>query len=118
MVATTTETTKVADFSQPVEANFIVALKAKNGQFCLYVEAFTRHNGKDYLKHTSKIEEAKRFSRFTAEDVVERVKEYRCTGRVEKVSGDNAQREPIDTGVESITNINTFFGKKRAVSVR
>jgi hypothetical protein len=102
---------KAADFSQPVEANFIVALKAKNGKFCLYVEAFTRHNGKDYLKHTTKIEEAKRFARFTAEDVVERVKEYRCTGRVEKISGDNTRHEPVDPALESIGNINKFFAK-------
>jgi hypothetical protein len=110
MVVTTEK--KAADFSQPVEANFIVALKAKNGKFCLYVEAFTRHNGKDYLKHTTKIEEAKRFSRFTAEDVVERVKEYRCTGRVEKVSSDNARHEPVDASLESIGNIKSFFGAK------
>ena len=81
------------DFSQPVEANFIVALKAKNGQFGLFVEAFERRNGKDYLRHTIDIVKAKRFSRFTAEDVVKKVEEYRCTGRVEKVSPDNQSRE-------------------------
>jgi hypothetical protein len=112
MVATTEK--RAADFSQPIEANFIVALKAKNGEFCLYVEAFTRHNGKDYLKHTTKIEEAKRFSRLTAEDVVERVKEYRCTGRVEKVSVDNSLREPVDPAIESISNIHSFFGARTA----
>ena len=82
-----------ADFSQPVEANFIVALKAKNGQFGLFVEAFERRNGKDYLRHTIDIVKAKLFSRFIAEDVVKKVEEYRCTGRVEKVSPDN-QRDP------------------------
>lgn len=113
MVAT--KETKVPDFSQPVEANFIVALKAKNGEFCLYVEAFTRHNGKDYLKHTTKIEEAKRFSRFTAEDVVKRVEDYRCTGRVEKVSSDNSLREAVDLkGIESVKNIHSFFGARTA----
>jgi hypothetical protein len=84
------------DFSQPVEANFIVSLKARSGQYTLFVEAFVRKNGKDYLKHTTRIEEAKRFSRFVAEDVVNKVAEYRCTGRVEKVSSDNKQREIVE----------------------
>lgn len=106
---------KEADFTQPIEANFIVALKAKNGEFCLYVKAFTRLNGKERLKHTTKISEAKRFSRFTAEDVVERVQEYRCTGRVEKVAADNSQHEPVDAaGIESLKNISGFFGARMA----
>ena len=104
----------VADFTRPIEADFIVALKAKNGEFCLYVEAFTRSGGRDYLKHTTKIDEARRFSRFMAEDVVERVKEYRCTGRVERVSADNSVREPVAVVManESAKNIERFF--KRA----
>jgi len=84
------------DFSQPVEANFIVTLRSRGGSFNLFVEAFVRKNGKDYLKHTTRIEEAKRFSRFVAEDVVKKVAEYRCTGRVEKVSSDNMQRTIVE----------------------
>jgi hypothetical protein len=91
----TTRSTPEADFTSPIEADFIVTLMAKNGQFCLFVEAFVKRNGKHYLKHTSRIEEAKRFSRFIAEDVVESVKEYRCTGRVERVSADNQIREVV-----------------------
>jgi hypothetical protein len=112
MVAITEK--READFSQPIEANFIVALRARNGEFCLYVEAFSRHGGKDYLKHTTKIEEAKRFSRFTAEDVVERVKEYRCTGRVEKVALDNSTHDPVDPLKTLESNITKFFGKRAA----
>jgi hypothetical protein len=83
------------DFSQPVEADFIVALKAKSGGFDLFVEAFARKNGKEYLRHTSDIREARRFARFTAEDVVEQVKEYRCLGRVERVSPETGEREVV-----------------------
>lgn len=102
------------DFSQPVESDFIVALRAKNGEFCLYVEAFTRHNGKDYLKHTSKIEEAKRFSRFVAEDVLEQVREYRVTGRVERIAPDNSTHEPVEDEINSsVTNIKSFFGERK-----
>jgi hypothetical protein len=90
-----TATQSEKDFSQPVEADFIVSLKAKSGGYDLFVEAFTRKNGKSYLRHTSVIADAKRFSRFTAEDVVEQVKEYRCVGQVERVSPDGKNREVI-----------------------
>ena len=104
---------ETADFTRPIEADFVVALKAKNGEFCLYVEAFTRTNGRDYLKHTTKIEEARRFSRFTAEDVVAKVREYRCTGRVERVSPDNKEREVIDVVLsDSSSNIQKFFARR------
>jgi hypothetical protein len=84
------------DFSQPIGANFVVALKTRDGEFARYVMAFGRSNGKEYMHHTDNLTEAKRFSRFTAEDVVEKVKEYRCTGRVEKVAADNSTHEPVD----------------------
>jgi hypothetical protein len=83
------------DFSQPLEANFVVALKAKNGEFCLFVESFFRRKGKDYMQHTSDIARAKRFAKLTAEDVVERLMEFRCTGRVERVSPDNSRHVPV-----------------------
>jgi hypothetical protein len=80
------------DFRGKIGADFIVSLKARNQEFCLFVESFFTKNGKSYLKHTTDISLAKRFSRITAEEVVEQVKEYRCTGRVERVSADNKQR--------------------------
>ena len=77
-----------------VQPNFIVTLKAKNGEFVLFVEAFERRNGKDYLRHGIDIVKARRYSRFAAEDVVQQVEEYRCTGRIEKLLPGN-QREPL-----------------------
>ena len=87
--------TKTPDFSRPIEADFIVALKTKNGAYDLFVEAFTRKNGKAYLKHTKKVWEAKRFSKLVAQDVAQQVEEYRCTGRVERVSPNGETHEPI-----------------------
>lgn len=84
------------DFSQPVEADFIVSLKAKSGSYDLFVEAFVRKNGKSYLRHTSDIRAAKRFSKFTAFDVSEQVKEYRLSGQVERVSADNTKRVIVE----------------------
>lgn len=84
------------DFTQPVEADFIVSLRARSGGFDLFVEAFTKKNGKSYLRHTSDIRDAKRFSKFTAQEVAEQVAEYRCTGRVERVSGDNKTRTVVE----------------------
>jgi hypothetical protein len=83
------------DFTQPIGADFIVALKARNQEFCLFVESFFTKNGKSYLKHTTDISLAKRLSRIGAEEVVEQVKEYRCTGRVERVSPDNKHRTVV-----------------------
>lgn len=88
----TMEREREADFRLPIGMDFIVALRAKNGEFCLFVEAFFRKNGKNYLRHTTEISEAKRFARITAEEVVERVRDFRCTGRVERVSYDNKER--------------------------
>src|ERR1017187_6372132 len=87
------------DFSRPIEADFVVSLKTKNGGFDLFVEAFTRKNGKAYLRHTADIREAARFSRFKAEDVAVQVEEYRCTGRVERVSPDGAMRTVVTMGL-------------------
>lgn len=83
------------DFSQPVEADFIVSLKAKSGGYDLFIEAFTRKNGKSYLRYTSDIRDAKRFSKFVAADVVQQVKDYRCVGQVERVSADGTIREVV-----------------------
>lgn len=87
-----TMTRRERDFSQPVCADFVVSLKARSGDYCLFVASFFKKNGKSYLKHTTDITEAKRFSRTMAEEVVDQVKEYRCTGRVERVSYDNQTR--------------------------
>jgi hypothetical protein len=87
---------KERDFSQPIEADFIVALKARNGEFCLFVESFIRRNGKSYLKHTTDIAQAKRMAKLTAMSVCDEVKDYRCTGRVERVTSDNKHRAPIE----------------------
>jgi hypothetical protein len=84
------------NFSQPVGADFIVSLRARNGEFCLFVQAFFKKNGKEYLRHTTNLFEAKRYSRIMAEEACERVKEYRCTGRVERVSHDNKRRTVVD----------------------
>lgn len=84
------------DFSQPVEADFVVSLKAKSGGYDLFVEAFVRKNGKSYLRHTADIRAAKRFSKFTAFDVAKQVEEYRLSGQVERVSADNTQREVVE----------------------
>jgi hypothetical protein len=85
-------------FAQPLGLNFIVALKARNGEFCLFFKAFTRKNGKSYMEHTTDISEAHRMSRLIAEDVAEEVKEYRCFGRVERVSADNSRHTPVQGG--------------------
>jgi hypothetical protein len=83
------------NFNAPIEADFIVSLKAKNGDYALFVEAFARRNGKAYLRHTADVREAARFSRFRADDVAGQVEEYRCTGRVERVSRDGLEREVV-----------------------
>ena len=92
---TTTSNITTPDFSRPIEADFVVALKTKNGGYDLFVEAFTRKKGKAYLKHTSEIREALRFSKLAAQDVVKQVEEYRCTGRAERVLPDGKTHEPI-----------------------
>ena len=92
---TMSEMVRERDFSQPVGADFVVSLKARNGEFCLFVQSFFKRNGKSYLKHTTDISEAKRFSRIIAEEVCEEVREYRCTGRVERVSYDNNKRTVV-----------------------
>jgi hypothetical protein len=87
---------RAPDFSQPLEADFVVTIKAKNGAFCLYVEAFIKRNGRSYLKHTPNITEGKRFAKLTAMDVCKEVGEYRCTGRVERVSADGKFSFPLE----------------------
>jgi hypothetical protein len=82
-------------FSIPIEADFIVAVKARSGEFCLFVESFFRRNGKHYLRHTADITHAKRFAKITAQEVCAEVREYRCTGRVERVSHDSQTRTVI-----------------------
>ena len=68
---------------KPQRGDFVVSLKSRNGEFCLFVVSFIKANGKSYLKHTTDVSEAQRFSRAAAEEAVQRVKEHRCTGRVE-----------------------------------
>jgi hypothetical protein len=67
----------------PTSGECIVALKDTKGKFSLYVEAFTLGDKGPVLKHTTRKDEAARYPRFEAEDIVETVKEFRCTGRVE-----------------------------------
>ena len=87
--------TPTPDFSQPVQADFVVALKAKNGGYDLFVEVLTTKNGKGYLRHTSSIQEARRFTQPIAENIALKVQDYRCTGRVELVSPDNQTRTVV-----------------------
>lgn len=71
---------------RPEKVNeFLVALKAKNGIFCIYVESFFDRDGKHYLKHTSNRDDAAHFSLERAEAVIEELKDYRVTGQVEWV---------------------------------
>jgi hypothetical protein len=62
---------------------FVVALRAKNQEYCLYVQRFYRQDGREVLRHTSNLAEAKRYTREQAEQVVEQVATFRCKGRVE-----------------------------------
>jgi hypothetical protein len=79
-----TMTPKTSRVGTSERGDYVVALKTRNGGYCLFVVSCEKRQGKPYLKHTSDISEAKRYSQAEAESVVEQVKEHRCTGRVER----------------------------------
>jgi len=78
--------------------SYVVALRAKNGEYSLYVEAFADRivdegdglKEKSYLKHTTRLDEAKRYSLRDAEDVLRKIEEFRCKGRVEPLWTDGS----------------------------
>ena len=89
-------TRKESDFTQPVEADFIVALKSRAGTYSIFVEGFLRKNGKSYMRHTVNLQGAKRFSKFAAFDALKGLDEYRVAGRVERVAPDGETREVVE----------------------
>jgi len=66
------------------EDSFLVAMKDKSGEFCLFVEAFSeQEDGKKYLKHTTRRDHAKPYSFTAALDAVELLREYKITAKAE-----------------------------------
>ena len=59
---------------------FIITMRAKNGQFSLFVEAFI-HDSTDWLKHTTIRAEAMIFTFTAALDVVEKLSEYQVVAK-------------------------------------
>jgi hypothetical protein len=84
---------KERGFSQPPQPDFIVTIQAKNGDFRFFFESFFKRDGKKYLRRTRDITQAKHLAKLTAEDVVKQLKQYRCTGRMERLNHRAENRE-------------------------
>jgi len=61
---------------------FLIAMKAKDGAFCLFVESLTEGDEKKFLKHTTMRTRAKTYSFTDALDAVELLKEYKITAKI------------------------------------
>jgi hypothetical protein len=83
-------------------STYIVTLKAKVGGYCLYVERFgeiidAEMITKPYLRHTTRIEEACRYTRARAEEVAQRISKEGCRARVEVLSKSGESSNPLLT---------------------
>ena len=67
------------DFTQPVEADFVVAKRRRMGGSACSSKPSPGAKARIPLHYTHDIREALRMSRFRAEDVALEVEEYRCT---------------------------------------
>lgn len=68
---------------------FIVAFKDSNGHYRFFVQEFFLRRGKEFLRHTTEVEKAQRFSYPAAEKTVNKLGQFFCTGRIERISEQN-----------------------------